>query len=156
MSRRYQRKRSLAPPAQLELPLDYSQSERAARPRNPSRSNGKRARRRLARFATSPAIHAQPDIVPVSSKKDNIVKILCQRHPFWLTSSISSIIDNVIQNGWRSNVSALPPFTRRTFAKPSESRAHVGRGSPRRLPANPLGRYQRRARLPALPMQCHL
>ena len=156
MSRRYQRKRFLAPQAQLSLPLDYSQSERAGRLRNPSRSNGKRARRRLARFATSPTIPAQPDIVPVSSKKDNIVKILCQRHPFRLTSSISSIINNVIQNGWRSNVSALPPFTCRTFAKPSESRAHVWRGSPRRLPVDPLGRYQGRAGLPALPMQCHL
>src|SRR6266853_768491 len=122
MSRRHQRNRFLAPQAQLSLPLDYSES--AFQPRNPSQSSGKRVRLRLARFATSPAILAQPDIVPASSKKDNIVKILCQRHPFRLTSSISSIIDNVIQNGWHSNVSALPSFTRRSFAKPSESRAH--------------------------------
>jgi hypothetical protein len=156
MSRRYQRKRFLAPQAQLSLPLDYSQSERAARLQNPSRSNEQRARRRPARFATSPAILAQLDIVPGSSKNDNIVKILCQRHPFRLTSSISSIIGNVIQNGWHSNVSALSPFPCRTFAKSSESRAHVGRGSPRRFPANPLGRHQWRACLPALPMQRHL
>jgi hypothetical protein len=153
MSRRYQRKQSLPPQAQLSLPLDCSKSERAGHLQNPSRSNGQRARRQPARFATSPAILAQPDIVPASSKKDNIVKILCQRHPFRLTSSISSIIDNVIQNGWHSNASALPPFTCRTFAKPSESRPHVGRGSPRRFPADPLGRYQRRASLPALPLQ---
>jgi hypothetical protein len=153
---RRQRSRSRETPGQLSLPLDYSRSEPASPPRNPSQWNGKRAQRRLARFATSPTIPAQPDIVPVSSKKDNIVKILCQRHPFRLTSSISSIIDNVIQNGLRSNVSALPPFTCRTFAKPSESRPHVWRGSPRRFPANPLDRYQRRASLPALPLQCYL
>ena len=41
-----------------------------------------------------------------------------------------------------------------TFAKPSESRPHVRRGSPRRFPANPLGRHQRRAGLPALRLRC--
>jgi hypothetical protein len=154
MSRRYQRKRFPSPQAQLSLPLDYSQSESDALSRNHAPLKRKRWRRWQDALATSPTIPVRHGIVQASCPLDT--NKFRQRQQFLLTPTLSTLINNVNGNRWRSNVSALPPFTRRTFAKPSESRAHVRRGSPRCLPANPLGRYQRRARLPALPMQCCL
>jgi hypothetical protein len=154
MSRRHQRKQFLAPQAQLSLPLDYSQSERDALSQNRARLKGRRAQRWQDRLAKAPTIPARRGIVQASCSPDsNKVR---QRQRFLLTPTLSTLINNVNGNRWRSNVSALPPFTCRTFAKPSESRAHVGRGSPQCLPVDPLGRYKRRAGLPALPMQCHL
>ena len=154
MSRRHQRKQSLASQARLSLPLDYSQSERDALSRNRAQLKWRRARRWQDRLAKSPTIPARHGIVQASCSPDsNKVR---QRQRFLLTPTLSTLISNVNGKRWRSNVSALPPFTCRTFAKPGERRSHVWRGSPRRLPANPLGRYQGRARLPALPMQCRL
>src|SRR5262249_33836590 len=79
-----------------------------------------------------------------------------QRQRFALTSALSTLINDVNGNRWRQNVFALPPFHSGALAKPSESCPHVGRGSQRRLSAYPLGRYQRRAGLPALPVRRYL
>src|ERR1019366_2139205 len=126
------------PQAQLSLPLDCSRSDPAGDLQNPSRSRAKLRRESRGLLESSLATHGQHGIVQVSSKKDNIAKFIRQCQPFRLTPSISAIIDKVNQNGWPYIVSALPPFHCGTFAKFSESRPHVGRGSPLCLPPNPL------------------
>src|ERR1700730_3113696 len=128
MSRRYQRKRFLPSQAQLSLPLDYSQSERDALSRNRVPLKGRRVRHWQDRLATNPAIPARRGIVQASWPTDsNKVR---QRQRFLLTPTLSTLIGNVNGKRWSSNGSALPPFTCGTFAKPSESSPHVGRGSP--------------------------
>src|ERR1700730_15813640 len=122
MSRRYQRKRFLSPQAQLALPLDYSRSERDALSRNPAPLKGRRARRWQDRLAKTLTIPARRDIVQASCPPDsNKVR---RRQRFLLTPTLSTLISNVNGKRWRSNVSAFPSFTCRTFAKPSEGRAH--------------------------------
>src|ERR1700730_7592521 len=114
MSRRYRRNRFLAPQAQLSLPLDYSQSERDAPSRNRAPLKGRRARRWQDRLATSPTIPARRGTVQASYQPDS--NKFRQRQRFLLTPTLSTLINNVNGNRWRSNVSALPPFTSRTFA----------------------------------------
>src|SRR5438105_4632661 len=125
---RNQQRRSRAPQAQLSLQLDYSQSERDALSRNRAPLKGRRARPWQDRLATSPTIPARHGIVQASCEPDS--NKFRKRQRFLLTPTLSTLISNVNGKRWRSNVSALPPFTCRTFAKPSESRAHVRRGSP--------------------------
>src|ERR1700730_5040910 len=122
---RYRRKRFLPPQAQLSLPLDYSQSERDALSRNRAQLKGRRARRWQDRLATMPTIPSQRDIVQASCPPDS--NKLRQRQRFLLTPTLSTLISNVNGKRWHSNVPALSSFSSRSFAKPSEGRAHVGR-----------------------------
>ena len=137
-------------PAQFELPLDYSRSEPGARLHNPSRSRVTFPPALQDRLASNSATLWQPGIALVSSKLDNIDKFICKGHPFWLTSSISAIIDKVIQKGRPANGATLPPLNRSPDVKSGQGCSHERGRGPRRLQTNPLGFYRRRAGLPAL------
>ena len=82
---------------------------RPYRTQNPSRWIDRPSRPSPSRLATKPAKRAQTYIAPVSSFLDNIKENIRQRHPFWLTSPISSIMVDVIRKGWRRYVTAFPP-----------------------------------------------
>ncbi len=123
-SRRRRKKtkvRSLPAPGQLELPLDYSQSEHDARPRSHARSNSTRRPRSLAYPVTSPARRAPPYIVPpsTSSIMRNINEKLHQDQRFSLTLHISTIIIEVNGERWLGYVSAFPSFDSGTEPEPS-------------------------------------
>ena len=138
---------------QLELPLDYSQSERAVPSRNPERWIGIRARRRQARLATSPTMPAPIDIALVSSslENDNIGENNRQRQRFSLTPTLSTLITKANGKRWTYGYGAtLPSLFRGPLALSGEGRAHERRRSPRRLPHSPLGVDGRRAGLPVL------
>jgi hypothetical protein len=79
--RRRSQTRTQFPPApeQIALPPDYLKSERAAPSQNLERWIGIRARRRLARLATTPAIHELLDIVPASLENTNANENIRQR-----------------------------------------------------------------------------
>lgn len=154
MTYRYRRKQSLAPPGQLELPLDYSRSELDALFRNLLPSKARRSRRWQDRLGTYPAIPGPLGIAQVSCGSDSQNNRVRQR--FLLTPTLSTLISNVNGKRWRSHGSALSPFNCGALAKSGESSPHVGRGSPRRLPAHPLVRHKRRARLPSLSVRCRV
>src|SRR5271170_4101935 len=94
MSYRRRRTPFHAIPEQLSLPLDYSRSESGVLSQNPSRSIGKRARRRRGRLATSLATLEQRGIAHglASSENDNIAQNNRQRQRFSLTTSLSTLI----------------------------------------------------------------
>ena len=144
--------RSLPPPRQLELPLDYSRSDADALSRNLGRSKATRARRPQASLATIPAKRVRPYTVQASTSSliHNLNEQIRQGQRFSLTSHVSSIITNVNAKCWRGYVSALPPQREGPDAQSGEGRAHERRGSLRSLQANPLERYGRRAELPSL------
>jgi len=144
--------RSLPPPGQLELPIDYSLSERDALSRNRERSKAKHAQRRQVRPATNRANRAQSGIVRESTSRifANLSKYFCQGQRISLTPTLSTIITNVNGKRWQGYVSALPPFIGFADLEPRQGRAHGRCGSRRRLPANPLVADQRRTKLPAL------
>ena len=137
--------------AQLSLPLDYSQSERDDPSRNPGLSKGKRARRRRGRFATNLAILEQRGIGQASYTSANVNENKCQRQRFSLTPMLSTLITEANANRWTAGHGAtLPSLRFGPHSQPGQGRAHVRRGSPGRLPADSVGRQQRRALLPIL------
>ncbi len=133
-----QQRQRLALLGQLELPLDYSQSERAGPLQNRVSLSFRRSRRWQDRPATTLAMPALLGTVPVTCERDT--KNNRRRQRFSLTPTLSTIINEVNGNRW-PYVSALPPFLSRTFAKLSEGRAHVGGRSSERLPAHSLVRH---------------
>src|SRR5271170_7050259 len=104
LSRRSRRSRtktqSQRPPEQLSLPLELPLSTPASRSRNPSRWIDRPAPSQPSRPASKPAKRVQTYSAPVSSFLDSIKEKVAQSHPLWLTSPLSSIIADVIQNGW--------------------------------------------------------
>jgi hypothetical protein len=139
--RRYRRhrartqNRSLPTPTQIALPLESPQSGSASRSRSPSRWIDRPARLSPSRPATRRAKRAPLCIAPVSSFLDNIKEKVRQRHPFWLTSSLSAIMVGVIQNGWRQDGSTLPTFNSSADPELGSGRSHVERGSGGGLPS---------------------
>ena len=127
-----------------ELPFGLPLSAFGVRPRNPSRWIDRPAQPSPGRLATKKAKRAPPCIVPVSSVLDNIKEKVSSSHPLWLTSPISAIIADVIQKGWRRHGTTLPSLRSGPHAQPRQGRAHERRGSPRRLPHDPLGRPKAR------------
>src|SRR5271165_5426409 len=148
--------RSLPAPEQLALPFEWTELASAYLIRNPSRWIDRPLRPSPGRSATYRAKRARLCIAPVSSFLDNIKEKVRQRHPFWLTSSISSIMVGVIQNGWRSSVSAFPSLDSGADPELGSGRSHVDRGSRRSLQTNPMVRHWRGSRLPALRMPWRL
>jgi hypothetical protein len=142
--------RSLPAPEQLSLPFEWRQLATAYRTRNPSRWIDQLVRPLPSRLATKRAKPAQTYTALASSFIDNIKEKVRQCHPFWLTSPISAIIADVIQNGWQSSGAALPTFDSGKEPELSSGRPHVARGSRRSLQTNPMEYHQRRPRLPAL------
>ncbi len=149
----HRQRRHLAPPEQLELPLDYSRSASAVPLQSPVSLNFRRSRRWQDRPATIPTTPSRLDIVPVSCNPDT--KNNHQRQRFSLTPTLSTLINEVNGKRW-PHVSALPPFLCRTFAQLGEGRAHVRGRSSGRLPSHSVVSYRRQPGLPALPMRCGL
>ena len=153
----YRRKQSRPIPGQIALPLDYSQSERAAPSRNHVPSRSKRKPWPQVLPATNPARLLRHGFVPASWKPNKPVNSFRQPQRFLLTSLILTLINNVNGKRWRYGT-ALPPFFSRQVALISDRGAYVGRGSMGGLPAYPLVRYARRTGLSALRLsrQLHL
>ena len=149
MSFRLQRTRSLATPGQLELPLDCSRSEPAVLSRNPAPSKERRSRRRQARLAPNPTIHAQRGSVPASTSWEGDTKERRSRQRFVLTPTLSTLITEVNGKRWTSAlVTALPPLQSRKEPEPRSGCPAFGRRGARLLPYGSLGVQQRRGVLP--------
>ena len=142
--------------AQLELQLGCSLSASGDPSQSRELSKGKRALRRQARLATSPTIHELHGIVRASSVQFNNDAHIRQCQRFMLTSLNLTLMNDVKENRWCEHNATLPPFTTSTEPEPRSGCAHVRRGSSQSLPKHSLGRYQRRAGLPALRMRCGL
>jgi hypothetical protein len=110
MSFRHRRTRRLVSPEQLELPLDYSRSERGALSRNPLLLKGKRLRPSQDHLAIGLAMLGQRDTVLATCSPYKRGKYFRQHQRFLLTSLISTVITNVNENSWRWHVSTLPPL----------------------------------------------
>ena len=135
------------PPEQLSLPLGYSGLDRASRPRSRGRSRRQRLLPSQAPLATGSTTRGLPGIAQGSFDPDSSLNYFRQRQRILLTSVDSSLTNEVNGNRW-PHVTALPPQRSSPDPKPGQGRAHVGRRGPRSLPADPLGRNQRRAGLP--------
>jgi len=122
----------------------------ASRSQSPSQWTDRRAPPLPNRPATKRAKRARTYIAPASSFLDNIKEKVRQGHPFWLTSSLSAIMVDVIQNGWQLSGPALPTLDGGKEPGPSSGRPHVERGSRRGLQTNPLEHDKRRSELPSL------
>jgi hypothetical protein len=128
------------PPRQLALPLDYSGLAPAAQPQSLAPSKRRRSRFLQARLEASLAMLAQLDTVPGSFEENSDVNYFRQGQRFTLTPSLSSLINEVNGKRW-SHVATLPPIGKGEVAKFSEGRPFVGRGSPRNLQTDSLGRH---------------
>src|SRR5258708_25102453 len=124
-------------PVQLALPLGCSESVPGALPQSPSLSKRPRSRLLQARLAANLAMLGRPDTVPGSFSQNSDVNEFSQGQRFVLTSSLSSLINEVNGKRW-SHVAALPPIGKGEVAKFSESRPFVRRGSLSNLQACPL------------------
>ena len=102
----------------------------------------KRPRSRFlqARLEANLAMLGRLDTVPGSFCEDSDVNEFRQDQRFKLTPLLSTLINEVNGKRW-SHVSALPPFGKGPFAKFSEGRPLVGRGSLPNLQAGSLGRH---------------
>ena len=101
--RRLERERK-SDPCPLQNSLHCRLSGRNWRPLTDSKSftvDRPTSRPSPIRPATYRAKPARTYTVPASSFLDNIEEKVRQGHPFWLTSSMSAIIVDVIQKGWR-------------------------------------------------------
>src|SRR5258708_3162862 len=128
------------PRAQLALPLDYSWSVPAGLPQSPERSKRPRSRLLQARLEANLAILGPLDTVPGSFWENSDLNYFRQGQRFKLTPLLSTVINEVNGKRW-SHVSALPPFGKGPFAKFSEGRPLVGRGSLPNLQTGTLGRH---------------
>lgn len=141
-----------APLGQLSLPLDYSQSERSDPFHNSGRSKARRSRLSPDRLAKYQEMRERRGIEQGSCRIGNpCAENRQEQRKSLLTPKMLTLI--VMSNAKRwtaTDGSALPPLRRRPHPFPREGRAHVGRRSPRRLQANPLGRDRRPASLPAM------
>ena len=153
-SRRHHRARtktrSLPAPEQLALPFEWMELASAFRSQSPSRWTDRRALPSPSRPATKRAKRAQTYTAPASSFLDNIKEKVCQCHPFWLTPSISAIMVDVIQNGWRFGVPTLPSNGKSKEPQLSSGCSHVAGGSHGSLQTNSMVLHKRRSGLPAL------
>ena len=94
--------RSLPAPGQIELPLDYSESERDARPRSRARSKATRQPISPRRLETNQAKRARLCIAPesTSSVMRNINEKLRQGQRLSLTPTLSTIITEANGKRW--------------------------------------------------------
>ena len=83
---------------------------------------------------------ARLDTVPDSLSESSDVNYFRQGQRFTLTTSLSSLINEVNGKRW-SHVAALPSHGKGEVAKFSEGRPFVGRGSLPDLQTDPLGRH---------------
>lgn len=127
-------------PEQLSLPLDCFLSAPDGLPQSLEPSKRPRSRLLQARLEANLAMLGRPDTVPGSFPESSDLNYFRQGQRFVLTSSLSSLINEVNGKRW-SHVATLPPIGKGEVAKFSESRPFVGRGSLPDLQTGPLGRH---------------
>ena len=146
---RRRRTRSLPIPEQLSLPLVWTESAYAAPSQSPEPSKAKRQPALQGPLAKRQAKRAQRVIARVPYESTNANENNCQRQRFSLTPAILTLITEANENRWTSgNGATLSSLLGGPLFEPRQGCAHVRRRSPRRLPHDPLGFHERRARLP--------
>ena len=149
MSRLRPQTRSLELQGQLSLPLASLGSASAAPSRSPVPWTAKRKTQKPAPADPNPTILARLGSALASCAQNSDATGHGQRQRKVLTSVLSVITTEANGKRW-SHVTALPPLRRLPHALAGEGRAYERRGSPRRLPHDPLVRHGRRAGVPAL------
>ncbi len=148
--RRHRQSQAPSLQAQLELQLDYSQSEPGDLSQSRGLSKGRHSRRRRGRIVTSLASHEQHGIVQASYAKSNNDAHIRQRQRFLLTSLNSTHIVDVNENRWHGHGATLPSLETCKEPEPRSGCSHVRGGSRPNLRQGALARDGRRPGLPAL------